>query len=554
MRARQVFMDALLAHGVDAIFGNPGTTENPLLDSLADYPAITYYVALHEGVAVGAGAYYAMATGRPAVASLHVAPGLGNAIGMLYGALKGGAPLVVTAGQQDTRMRLRDPILRHDLVAMAAPVTKWAVEVQHGDEMATVMRRAFRIATEPPAGPVFVALPVDVMEQETAAGAEHSGDLHFMQAPDPDGVARLAEILLNARSPAFVAGDGVPADGANAALEALVAATGATVYVEALKTRLAFPTQHPANGGRLPYHASAIRALLAEHDVVFLIGGPYFEEVWFDDEPFFAPDTIVVQADRTARRLAGNFPVHAAIDGRLSDALTALTAAVEAHANEAFRDAATARRAALDAGHADARTAFEAAVTRDADVRPMPAAVALAALARALPDDIVVVDETITAFGEVPRAFDLRRAGDYYATRGGGIGQGVAGALGVAAAEPERTVVALTGDGSAMYSIQALWTAAHHGLRLVFVVLSNREYRVLKHNLDTYRQRFGVPTDRPYPHMNLTEPALGFVDLAKGMGVAGGTAASPAEIESVVSRALTTNGPSLVELIVAGRG
>ena len=153
MRGRQVFMQSLVAHGADAIFGNPGTTENPILDSLAEYAGITYYTALHEAVAVCAAGFYAQASGKTAVASLHVAPGLGNAIGMMYGALKACSPVVVTAGQQDTRMRLRDPILRHDLVAMANPVTKWSTEAQSADEIAPIMRRAFKIANDLAARP-----------------------------------------------------------------------------------------------------------------------------------------------------------------------------------------------------------------------------------------------------------------------------------------------------------------------------------------------------------------------------------------------------------------
>ena len=159
MRGRRVVMDSLVSNGVSYIFGNPGTTETPLLDSLVTYPQIEYVMTLHEGVAVGAASFYAQATGRTAVANLHVAPGLGNGIGAIYGALKANSPLIVTAGQQDTRMRLTNPVLGHDLVAMAAPVTKWSVQVEHADEIAPVLRRAFKVATDAPKGPVFIALP-----------------------------------------------------------------------------------------------------------------------------------------------------------------------------------------------------------------------------------------------------------------------------------------------------------------------------------------------------------------------------------------------------------
>ena len=158
MRGRQVLLETLINHGVDRIFGNPGTTESPLLDSLLDYPQIQYIVHLHEGVAVGAASFYGQASGKTAFVNLHVAPGLGNAIGMIYGALKNNTPMVVTAGQQDTRLRLRDPVLGHDLAAMAAPVTKWSVQVERADELGPILQRAFKIANEAPAGPVFVAL------------------------------------------------------------------------------------------------------------------------------------------------------------------------------------------------------------------------------------------------------------------------------------------------------------------------------------------------------------------------------------------------------------
>jgi len=167
MRGKQVLMESLIAHGVEHVFGNPGTTESPILDALLDYPQLRYIVALHEGVALGAASYYALASGKTGVVNLHVAPGLGNALGMLYNAFKARAPLVVTAGQQDTRLRLRGPVLGHDLVAMAAPLTKWSVQVERADEFALIMHRALKIATDPPAGPVFVALPIDVLEQET---------------------------------------------------------------------------------------------------------------------------------------------------------------------------------------------------------------------------------------------------------------------------------------------------------------------------------------------------------------------------------------------------
>src|SRR3954447_14475225 len=206
MRGRRVLMESLLSNGVSHIFGNPGTTETPLLDSLVTYPQIEYVMTLHEGVAVGAANFHAQATGRPAVANLHVAPGLGNGIGAIYGALKANSPLVVTAGQQDTRARLRDPVLGHDLPAMAAPVTKWSVQVENADELGPILQRAFKIANEAPAGPVFVALPINVMEQETEIAPGRPATLFSASRPDPAGIAAMARLIADAKSPAIVAG------------------------------------------------------------------------------------------------------------------------------------------------------------------------------------------------------------------------------------------------------------------------------------------------------------------------------------------------------------
>src|ERR1700749_751402 len=209
MRGRQVLMQTLVNPGVERIFGNPGTTESPLLDSLLDYPSLQYVVHLHEGVAVGAANFYAQASGKTAFVNLHVAPGLGNAIGHIYGALKNNSPMVVTAGQQDTRLGLRDPVLGHDLAAIAAPVTKWSVQVERADELGPILQRAFKVANDEPKGPVFVALPINVMEQETDIPRGKPGRLFEASQPGPSALAALVTRLEAAKSPAIVAGDAV---------------------------------------------------------------------------------------------------------------------------------------------------------------------------------------------------------------------------------------------------------------------------------------------------------------------------------------------------------
>jgi len=551
MRGRQVFMESLIAHGVEYIFGNPGTTESPILDALLDYPQLRYIVALHEGVALGAASYYAQATGRPAVVNVHVAPGLGNALGMLYNAFKARAPLVVTAGQQDTRLRLRGPVLGHDLVAMAAPLTKWSVQVERADELALIMRRALKIASDPPAGPVFVALPIDVMEQETDQAPLPPGRLHRATEPDPAGIEAAAALLLGSRRPAIVVGD--DAAGATAELTALAEQLGAAVWCEGIRAHQVVPSAHPNFRLGLPFDAVAIRRALDDADVVLLVGGPFFEEVWYAPGSPLPPGTAAIQVESSPERLAHNLPVTVGLVSHPRAALSALRAAVERGAAPAFRSAAAGRNDALRALKAQDAQAQRTRAAKRWDSAPISMPRLMAEIEAALPPDAIVVDESITAGPDLARTVQFERAGDYVGARGGGIGQALPGALGVKLAHPDRPVVALSGDGSAMYSIQALWTAAHHDLAVAFVILNNREYRILKHNMDTYRQRFGAKPDRGYQNMDLVSPDLGFVDIARGLGVEGVRVSTPGELRPALDRALDAKRPFLLDVAIEGR-
>ncbi len=550
MRGRTVFMDSLQAHGVRWIFGNPGTTESPLLDALADYPDIGYCVALHEGIATAAAGFYAQASGRTAVVNVHVAPGLGNALGSLYGAYRAGSPMLITAGQQDTRMRLREPVLGHDLVAMAAPLTKWSVQVERADEMGPILQRAFKIANTPPCGPVFVALPIDVMEQDTRIGASTAGQLFHDATPSAASLAAATTLLRNARQPVIVAGDEVARRGATTALVRFAEAIGAGVWLETLHTHAAFPNRHSHALGNLPVNGAAIRDALGEADLVILIGGPFFEDVWFSPGSALPEGARVLHIDSSAARLAHNFPVDAGLAGALDDSLDALADGALADPRPA---GVRGRNEALLAAHAQRQANHAARLQTLAERRPMAPLVALQALADALPDNSIVVDESITAFGDVAACFDLAGPGDYFGGRGGGIGQGLAGAIGVKLAQPDRPVICISGDGSAMYSIQALWSAAHHHLAIVFVILVNREYRVLKHNLDTYRTLFDAPANKPYPHMDLDNPPLSFTRMAASFDIPAQTVDNPGAIAAAMAAAAATPGPYLLELIVEGK-
>ncbi len=287
---------------------------------------------------------------------------------------------------------------------------------------------------------------------------------------------------------------------------------------------------------------------LAGSDCVLLLGGPFFEEVWYAPGSPFPAGCKVLQVEAGASRLAYNFAVDAGVLADIWMTLDGLHALMP----EPVAGAA-ARLKALETQKAADDAAQKARVEKSWARTPTSMARCMAEIKAGAPADAVLVDETITANLDLFKTFTLKGPDDYFSGRGGGIGQGLSGAIGVAVAKPKSPVLCLSGDGSSMYSIQALWTAAHHDLPIVFVILANREYRVLKHNIDAYRARFDVKSNKPYMHMDLTGPTMGFVDMARGMGVAGTHVTKADDIKGAVAAAFKSGKPHLIEIEIEGK-
>ena len=551
---REIVMETLVAEGVEYLFGNPGTTELPLMDALEDYPSVRYVLALQEAVAVSMADAWAQATGRVGVANLHVGPGLGNGMGSIYNAWEGRTPLVVTAGQQDTRFRLREPVLWHDLVAMAAPVTKWSAQAESAGELPELLHRAFKVAQDPPTGPVFVALPFNVMNERTSHGPIPPSRIWRRAAPDPGGVAEAARLVLAAERPVVFAGDRVARSGAGEELIALAERIGADVHGDVLPVQVNVPSRHPcvrAHG--LGDHAQ-VRAAAGDADLVLLVGGEFFEEVWYVEDAPFPEGAPVIQIDSSARNLGRNHRLDCGLFADPKLALGALLAALEAGADEAYRTGAAGRMERIRARKEAETEAHRARAERPSPGnRPMQAARAMQELARAAPEGVAVAREAITATQDLVRSFDFRAPGDAIGPRGGGIGQGLPSGIGLKLAFPERPVLCVSGDGSALYTIQALWTAAHHRVPVVFVILNNRVYRILKYNMNRFRAIAGVEgRGGSYRHLDLTDPDVDYVSVARGFGVEGRRVTAPEDVGPAVEEAFASGAPRLIELVVDG--
>ncbi len=547
-RGSELVLQALRAEGVEYVFGNPGTSEIPLFEALLDTSELEYVLCLHEAVAVSMADGYAHASGRVSVVNLHVAPGLGNAIGSLYAAWKGRTPLVVTAGTPDTRMRLREPLTSHDLVAMAAPVTKWSVQVEEIGELPLALNRAFKLAQDPPPGPVFLSLPMNVMAAETELGPIPPSLVARRSAPDPEAVARAADLLLAARRPVIVSGDMVARSGAMERLVELAELVGAEVFGETLPAHLSFPNQHPLYRGRMPFDQGAIRARLEGSDLVLLVGGEFFDELWLVDRPILPEGARIVQIDAVAANVGKNYRVDCGLVADPSLALAVLLAELERRADDAFRKVARERVLAA-ARRKEARPA--AGEDEEPADLPMSPARFVAELARGLPRDAVITFESPSLTDELFRDLDFRRAGDHLASRGAGIGQAIPSAIGVKLALPDRPLLALSGDGSALYTVQALWTAARQSVPVVTLIANNRSYESLNVGLGRYRS-FHPPPERgrAIPHFDLAEPAVDFVSLARGLAVDGQRIEDPAELAPALAAGFARGRPRLLDVAI----
>jgi benzoylformate decarboxylase len=552
MSGRQAIMELFQTHGVQYIFGNPGTTELGLVDILQDYPQLQYIMCLHEGVALGAAHMYANASGQTGVVNLHVAPGLGNALGMLYNATMGKMPLVVTAGQQDSRMLVREPILSYDLVSMARPLVKWAVQVQHVEELPVIIPRAFKVAQDAPRGPVFISLPGNVIDQQADLRLPGASAAYRRNRPDAQGIAAAAALLARAQQPVIICGDGVAASQAQAELVQLAEQLGAQVWSTVIVGALNFPTTHPQYRGGLPGEHAAIRRALGNADVVLAVGAELFDEVFYSAEAPLPEGCALIQVDNAAWTIGKNLPptISLLADPRL--ALQELTEVVVPSLSESARQQVAQRRAAMAVQQQHERQHQERRAREHWDSVPIAPARLMAALRDCLPGHTVLYNEAITATSDALRTIPLEQPGSLFGNHGGGIGQGLPGALGVKLAHPDRPVVALVGDGSAMYSVQSFWTAAHHRIAVVYIILSNRTYRILKLNMNRYRRTLDIPAGRPYTHLDLTQPELDFVEIAHGMGVAGRRITHPDEIQPAVTEALTLGAPYVLEVVTEG--
>jgi len=548
MSGKRAFLELLKQEGVEILFGNPGTTELPLMDALAVENELRYVLALQEASVIGMADGYAQASGKLAVVNLHVTPGLGNAMGMLYDAQKAGSPILVTAGQHDQDFNITEPILWADLPPIARPLVKWSAEVHRLADLPRLVHRAAKTALAPPTGPVFLSLPGDILKAEGEIDLLAPTRVATQMRGDPAAVKQAATILAEAKRPLIVAGDAVARSRAHAELIELAELLGAPVYSELVPSTASFPASHPLFRGAMTRMQGPIRAILEQYDVLFSVGGDLFTlSLPSDIEPMPAGLTLI-HLDTDPWELGKNYPPQVAILGDPKTTLPDITDAVRKAMSSGARGAAREQLDAAKAATLAERDALKAKAREMARQTPVQPLSLLNAIGEMLPKDAVVIDETISSGAGIRSLIRSDDPQSFYGLRGGGIGWGLPAALGVKLALPDRPVLALVGDGSAMYTCQALWTAAHERIAAVFVILNNSSYRILKQRLVAQRG-FAAQVDR-FVGMELTDPVIDYVGLARSLGVAAERAASVHDATDLIAKGLKSDVPLLIDVPV----
>jgi benzoylformate decarboxylase len=553
MNACEAMLQILAESGVRYLFGNPGTTELPLSDALVDYEPIKYILGLQEVPVVAMADGFAQASRSPGVVNVHISCGLGNAMGMLYNAHRAGTPLILTAGQQDRRLKFEEPILWSDMVRVARPWTKWSAEVERAADLPLALRRAVQTALMPPTGPVFLSIPVDVQREVGEFDLTPPQPINPRVRPPLDELRRAAEVLAQAKNPAILAGSRVLEADAVSELVELAELLGAPVLAESGTThgRLAFPCTHPLSAPGMPVYAPEIQQRLSEFDVLFVVGMDIFRlYVYFEPARVVPHHVRLVHMDQDPWELGKNYPTEVTVCGNPKPGLEELVGILRETATPAQRELAAKRGRERGEAHAKFREQLKARANEEWKQRPLTPLTVMSALARVLPPNVAVIEEAVTTTGTaLERLGAIHDPTGYFGHRGWALGWGLGCSIGVKLAWPDRPVLAILGEGASLYGIQGLWTAAKYRIPVTFVICNNAQYQILKIGA----QGMALPraNEGRFEGMDLSEPEIDMMSLARSFGVEAHRLSDPDELSQRVKESFGRETPILFDVPLA---
>ncbi|MEE2884847.1 MAG: thiamine pyrophosphate-binding protein [Chloroflexota bacterium] len=549
MTGKHAVMQMLRAEGVQYIFGNPGTTETPLMDALEDYPDIKYMLTVQEGVAMGMADAYSRALGQPSFVNLHIETGLANGISLLQNAYDGGSPIVLTACNKDIRELAHG---RTDLREMARQFTKWSVEVSHPEAIPVAMRKAFYEAKTPPTGPTFISFTANSLDDEADVEIVPSSRSFNSARPDSTAVELAVDTLSSASNPIILVGDSVGESGALEEVIELSEKLGCKVY-STMFSGVNFPTSHPHYMGPIRLGYRGTRDALETADVIVMAGRIASNYYMFSDPPlrYFSGKTKLIHIHWDSSNVGQTEPTDVGI---VADPKTAINEIVQGLGINMHKDAITASKARSRLTRSEKESAYSKDAERTKllwENAPMSPERMMAELSKSLPENVIIANDAVTSGGALHHSVQFDNAGSLYGGRGGALGWGMGGTLGIKLANPDRPVVGVIGDGSAMMTIQALWTAAAENIPVVYVICNNGVYRVLKVNMNMYKELVlkGESPPSKYIGMDFSLP-FDMAGIAKSMGVYSRRIEDPNQIAPAVEEALNLGAPALLDVII----
>ena len=543
---RSAFLSLLKDEGITHLFGNPGTTELPIMDALTEHPDLNYMMSMQESLVVYMAEGYSRSSGKLSACNVHVAPGLGNAMGAIYAAKFANTPIIITAGQQEQGHGLTEPLLYDPLVPIAQPLVKWAVEVTRFEDLPRIVRRAAKVAMTPPTGPVFISLPGDILNEEGALELGARTRVDTRVRPIDSTLEKTAERILSASNPVIVAGHELATDDALQEAAEFASIIGCPVYQQTVQYGAHFLSEHPGFMGALSRDQQQVRDVLSPYDLLIVLGADVLRmSVWSSVEPL--PEGMkIVQIGQRDWEMGKNFPTELAIRADVKETLKALNPKLMERGGADQKSRADESLNKLSSKNWSAK--------REVMVKELTAAPQTGAIDPAwmvmkivdtMPEETIIVDEGIISSRALMSLLPYRTSSSLFGMASGGIGWGVPAACGVQAAHPEKPLIAIIGDGSSMYSIQALWTAANQKLPVNYVICDNGGYRIIKERL------FSFHGNENFIGMDFKEPAVDFVGLANSVGVPSVRVVDHSELVPALENALNnTSGPNLISVTV----
>jgi benzoylformate decarboxylase len=517
VNVKDATLNLLRSFGIKKVFGNPGSTELPFL---SDWPDdIDYVLGLQEASVIGMADGYAQATRNAAFVNLHSAAGVGNALGNIFTAYRNQTPLVITAGQQARSILPLQPFLYAERASeFPRPYVKFSVEPARAGDVPAAIARAYYVAMQPPCGPTFVSVPIDDWSHPTEPVQARSISREL--GPDPEAMQALAAALTESKRPALVVGPDVDRAQAVDLMVEVAEKAKAAVWVAPFSSRCSFPERHPQFAGFLHASPGQLSDVLCQYDLVVVIGAPVFTFHVEGDAPIFDGTTRIFQITDDPAAAAVT-PAGTSIIATMKPALTLLLALLPEIDCDAFQG----------------RTLPPPPKSAD----PIPVDFLIHTLATTMPIDAALVEEVPSHRPLMHQYLPMRGQDSFYTMASGGLGYGLPASVGVALGRPQRRTVCLIGDGSAMYSVQALWTAAQRKLPLMVVVINNAGYGAMR----SFSQVMQV---RNVPGLDL--PGIDFVQIGQGMGCDAVRVSKATELVPALSRGFAHDGVSLIEVMV----